>query len=55
MNKKILEKNNYANIWKWQEFSFKENIYNTMNDLISPLEEVYNSENKFNFKISFNR
>ena len=53
MNEKILEKNSYANIWKWQEFSFKDNIYITMSDLILPLEKVYNNENKFNFKISF--
>ena len=29
-----INKNNYASIWKWQEFSFKENMLKTMNDLI---------------------
>ena len=46
----ILKKNNYANVWKWQEFSFKENIYSTMNDLIDPLKEIYEKNNEFNYK-----
>tara|TARA_B100002052_G_scaffold271633_1_gene272672 strand:+ start:1125 stop:2036 length:912 start_codon:yes stop_codon:yes gene_type:complete len=55
LNEKILNKNSYANIWKWQEFSFKENIYSTMNDLIDPLQDIYKKDNKFNFKVSLRR
>lgn len=55
LNKKILEKNTYANIWKWQEFSFKENILKTMNDLILPLEKVFKKEKKFSFNVSLRR
>ena len=47
MSKEILKKNQYANIWKWQEFPFKENIFKTMNDLIHALLDIKN--NKFNF------
>ena len=55
MNQRILEKNNYANIWKWQEFAFKENIYKTMNALIFPLTKLYKTEDKYNFKFSSKR
>ena len=55
LNEKILKKNIYANIWKWQEFSFQENILQTMKDLIDPLEKVLKGEKKFNFKISSKR
>jgi len=51
MSQRILEKNNYANIWKWQEFAFKENIYKTMNDLILPLTKIQKIEDKYNFKL----
>tara|TARA_Y100000590_G_scaffold322405_1_gene365091 strand:+ start:4644 stop:5567 length:924 start_codon:yes stop_codon:yes gene_type:complete len=53
MSDEILKKNNYANIWKWQEFSFKENMLNTMHDLIPALLEVKkdSKSNKFNFQI----
>ena len=47
MSKEILKKNNYANIWKWQEFSFKENMLKTMSDLIPTLLDIKND--KFNF------
>ena len=52
MSEEILKKNNYANIWKWQEFSFKENIYNTMNDLIPAIVKIKkdNKSNKFSFQ-----
>ena len=46
MSKEILKKNIYANIWKWQEFSFKENMLATMNDLIPALSDIKND--KFN-------
>ncbi len=55
LNKKILEKNNYANLWKWQEFSFKENILQTMHDLITPLEKILEKESKFNLNVSLRR
>ncbi len=47
MSKEILKKNNYANIWKWQEFSFNENMLKTMSDLIPTLLDIKND--KFNF------
>ena len=52
MSEEILKKNNYANVWKWQEFAFKENMLKTMNDLIPALLEVKNDSksNKFNFQ-----
>ena len=55
LNKKILEKNTYANIWKWQEVSFKENILQTMHDLILPLEKISKKEKKFSFNVSLRR
>ncbi len=55
LSEKILKKNNYANVWKWQEFSFKENIYSTMNDLADPLKEVFEKNNEFNFEVSLRR
>ena len=45
----ILKENSYSNIWRWQEFFFKENIYKTMLDLIPELNEV-SKLNKFNFE-----
>ena len=52
LSKKILKKNDYANIWKWQEFSFKENMLETMDDLIPALLKIQNDtqNNKFNFQ-----
>ena len=47
MSNEILKKNKYANIWKWQEFQFKENMLRTMNDLIPKLLDI--KSNKFNF------
>ena len=47
INKEILKKNIYANIWKWQEFSFKENMLKTMNDLILELLNIKNDKFKF--------
>jgi len=53
MSEKILKKNDYANIWKWQEFSFKENMLETMDDLIPALLKIQNDtqNNKFNFAL----
>ena len=47
MSKEKLKKNIYANIWKWQEFSFKENMLKTMNDLILALLNIKNDKFKF--------
>ena len=47
INKEILKKNIYANIWKWQEFSFKENMLKTINDLILALLDIKNDKFKF--------
>ena len=44
-----MKKNSYSNIWKWQEFPFKENMLNTMFDLIPELTKIKKNENKFNF------
>ena len=46
-NGKILKNNIYANTWKWQEFSFKENMLKTMNDLILALLDIKNDKFKF--------
>ena len=53
MSNKIIRKNNYANIWKWQEFAFKENMLKTMNDLIPAILEIKSDSKsiKFNFQI----
>ena len=53
MSEEILKKNNYANIWKWQEFAFKENMLKTMNDLIPAILEIKSDSKsiKFNFQI----
>ena len=45
-----MKKNRYANIWKWQEFPFKENMLNTMGDLIPELTKIEENENKFDFQ-----
>jgi len=52
MSNKIIRKNNYANIWKWQEFSFKENMLNAMNDLIPAIVKIKkdSKSNKFSFQ-----
>mgnify|MGYP001301828602 CR=1 FL=1 len=44
---KILKENPYSNIWRWQEFFFKENIYKTMLDLVPELNKVSKSEYNF--------
>ena len=51
MNKKILENNSYANVWRWQEFAFNEGILKTMNDLVPAFIEIKNNnkKNKYNF------
>jgi len=46
---KVMEKNDYANIWRWQEFSFKENILKTMEDLIPSLQKI-DTNNTFKFQ-----
>lgn len=50
-NSQQLEKNPYANVWKWQEFSFNENILKTMSDLKNPLTEITSNSmsKKFNY------
>ena len=45
-----IKKNNYASIWKWQEFSFKENMLKTMNDLIPSLLEIEKEAGQYEFK-----
>ena len=39
-NSEQLEKNPYANVWKWQEFSFNENILETISNLKNPLTNI---------------
>jgi len=52
MQDKITKKNMYTSVWKWQEFSFKENMLKTMEDLIPAFLkiEMNNKNNKFNFQ-----
>ena len=47
INKEILKKNIFSNIWRWQEFPFKENMLKTINDLIPALLDVKNDKFKF--------
>ena len=47
---KITSENKYANIWKWQEFPFNENILKTINDLFPVLLEIQKIKNNYNFK-----
>jgi len=49
-NENEINKNSYSNIWKWQEFPFKDNMLNTMENLIPSLLKLQESENKFSFK-----
>ena len=44
-----IKKNSYSNIWKWQEFPFKENMLNTMSDLIPELKKIKENESRFDF------
>ena len=45
-----MKKNNYASIWRWQEFAFKENMLKTMNDLIPSLLEIEKEAGQYEFK-----
>jgi len=49
MHDKIMKENIHANIWKWQEYSFNENILKTMKDLIPAMLKIQ-INNKFNFQ-----
>ena len=57
MSDESIKKNNYTNIWKWQEFAFKENMLKTMNDLIPAILEIKRDgkSDKFNFQILKNK
>ncbi len=46
---KIIKKNIYASMWRWQEFSFEENILKIMEDIIPSLQKV-DTENEFKFQ-----
>ena len=52
MSSRIFKKNNFANIWKWQEFAFKDNMLKTMNDLIPALLKIQkdSKNNHYNFQ-----
>ena len=50
MYKTEIEKNGYASMWRWQEFSFKENMIKTMHDLIPALLEVEEEAGQYEFK-----
>ena len=44
-----MKKNSYSNIWKWQEFPFKQNMLNTMSDLIPELTKIKENDSRFDF------
>ena len=52
LKKDVLKNNQYANLWKWQEFPFNENMIHTMRDLAPFLTEAQNSSTSklYNFK-----
>ena len=47
---KEIKKNRFANIWKWQEFSFEQNMINTMNDMRIHLADLKKKEPKYEFE-----
>ena len=47
---KEIKKNRFANIWKWQEFSFEENMINTMSDMRLHLQNLQKNDQKYEFK-----
>ena len=47
---KELKKNSFVNVWKWQEFSFQENMIKTMVDLRPNLLDLQKNNAKYNFK-----
>ena len=51
---KEIKKNSYANVWKWQEFPFKENMAKTMSDLIPSFLNVQKKKDNHNF-ITFDK
>ena len=54
-NENEINKNSYSNIWKWQEFPFKDNMLSTIEDLMPSLLKLQENENKFNFKTFTNK
>ena len=52
-NSKITDKNIYASVWKWQNFSFEENILKTMHDLIPQFEKIKINTNSDKFSFNF--
>lgn len=52
---KVYKKNMYSKIWRWQEFSFNENILSTIDGLIDPLQDLCKKNNKFNLTVSKRR
>ena len=42
-NDDVIKQNPYANVWKWQEFPFKENISKTMLNIAPSLIKIKNS------------
>ena len=51
--KKITDKNIYASVWKWQNFSFEENILKTMHDLIPQFKKIKSNTNSDKFSFNF--
>ena len=50
LSEKILNQNPYAEIWRWQNYAFKENMLKTIHDLHPYMEEIEKGNSKFNFK-----
>ena len=50
LSEKILNQNPYAELWRWQNYAFKENMLKTIHDLHPYMEEIEKGNSKFNFK-----
>ncbi len=47
---KVLKDNLFANIWKWQEFPFKDNMLETMSQMVDGFASIKTKLKKYNFK-----
>ena len=47
---KEISKNNYASLWRWQDYSFEKNMLKTMNDFIPSFLEIEKEVGPYEFK-----